>query len=98
MIKMNITWLIIASFILFVVALVWTLFIFKQEENKMKKYEEEGDTLEDQLKRSEEYEKRSLSSDVTLQIVIYSVFKVVFFFCLFIYFICLFYLILFYIF
>lgn len=82
---MNITWLIIISFILFVIALVWTLFIFKQEENKMKKYEEEGDTIEDQLKRSEEYEKRSLSSDVPLQIIIYGVFTVVFFIGLFIY-------------
>jgi len=82
---MNITWLIIASFILLIIAVVWTLLIFKQEEKKMKQYEQKGDTLEDQLKRSEEYEKRSLSSDVPLQIVIYSVFTVVFFIGLFIY-------------
>jgi len=82
---MDITWLIIASFILLIIAVVWTLLIFKQEEKKMKQYEQDGDTLEDQLKRSEEYEKRSLSSDVPLQIVIYSVFTVVFFIGLFIY-------------
>jgi len=76
---MHMTLLLIVSTVLVVVAIIWTLLIFKQEENKMKKYEEEGDTFEDQLRRSEEYEKRSLRSDVPLQIIIYSVFTVLFF-------------------
>lgn len=79
------TILIVISTILVIIALIWTLFIFKQEEDKMKKYEEDGDTAEDQLKRSEEYEKRSLSSGIPLQIIIYSVFTLVFFVALLIY-------------
>lgn len=82
---MNMTLLIVVSFILVIIALIWTLFIFKQEENQMKKYEEEGDTAEDELRRSEEYEKRSLSSDVPLQLIIYGVSTVLFFVALLIY-------------
>lgn len=82
---MNMTLLIIISFILVVIALIWTLVIFKQEENKMRKYEQEGDTLEDQLKRSEEYEASSLKDGVRLQIIIYSVFTLLFFIAFFIY-------------
>ena len=82
---MHMTLLLIVSTVLVVIAIIWTLIIFKQEENKMKKYEEEGDTLEDQLRRSEEYEKRSLRSDVPLQIIIYSVFTVLFFVAFLIY-------------
>lgn len=65
--------LIIFLFILFVAALVGTLFAFKQEENKMKKYEEEGVTPEDEIKRSLEYEKTSLKSNVPTQIWIYTI-------------------------
>ncbi|WP_164669255.1 hypothetical protein [Virgibacillus doumboii] len=65
--------LIILLAVLFIAALAGTLFAFKQEEKKMKKYEEEGDTIEDQLKRSHEYESSSLKSNVPLQIAIYSV-------------------------
>ncbi|MFD2628187.1 hypothetical protein [Oceanobacillus kapialis] len=39
----------------------------------MKKYEEDGDTIEDQLTRSLEYESASLKSNVRLQIWIYSI-------------------------
>ncbi|MEC5425156.1 hypothetical protein QGM71_16845 [Virgibacillus sp. C22-A2] len=59
--------------ILFIVALVGTLFAFKQEENKMKKYEKDGDTVEDELKRSLDYEKSSLKSNIPIQLWIYTV-------------------------
>ena len=74
---MNMTFLLTISAILVEIALVWTLVIFKQEENKMKKYEEEGDSLEDQMKRSQEYETKSLRSDIPLQLIIYAIFTVV---------------------
>jgi heme/copper-type cytochrome/quinol oxidase subunit 2 len=63
--------LIIFFIVLFVVALVATFAILKKEENKQKMYEEQGDTLEEEMKRSAEYENRSLKSDVPLQIWIY---------------------------
>nr|WP_245251246.1 hypothetical protein [Virgibacillus litoralis] len=53
--------------------MVGTLLVFKQEENKMKRYEEEGDTVEDQLRRSHEYESSSLKSNLPLQLIIYTV-------------------------
>ena len=45
---------------MFVIALIATLLILKKEENKLKQYEAEGDTNE--LKRSLEYETRSLKA------------------------------------
>ncbi|SFA85622.1 hypothetical protein SAMN04488072_102343 [Lentibacillus halodurans] len=65
--------LIILLVVLFIAALAGTLYAFKQEENKMKKYEEAGDTVEDQLRRSHEYESSSLKSNIPLQLVIYGV-------------------------
>ncbi|APC48832.1 hypothetical protein [Virgibacillus halodenitrificans] len=67
------TGLLLFLFVLFGVALWGTFYAFKQEEEKMKKYEEEGDTVEDQLKRSLEYEKSSLKSNVPIQIWIYTI-------------------------
>ncbi|MUV36319.1 hypothetical protein JNUCC1_00120 [Lentibacillus sp. JNUCC-1] len=65
------TGLIIFLVILFAVAVVGTLYAFKQEEKKMKQYEEEGDTPEEELKRSLDYEEESLRSNIPLQIAIY---------------------------
>lgn len=59
--------------VLFIAAIIGTFVAFKQEENKMKKYDEEGDTVEDQLRRSHEYESSSLKSNIPLQLIIYSV-------------------------
>lgn len=64
--------LIILLTVLFLALLIGTLLVFKQEEKKMKKYEEEGDTVEEQLRRSHEYESSSLKSNVPLQIGIYT--------------------------
>ncbi|ASK63697.1 hypothetical protein CFK37_16800 [Virgibacillus phasianinus] len=58
---------------LFVAALAGTIFAFKQEERKMKKYEAEGDTTADELRRSHEYETSSLKSNVPLLSSIYIV-------------------------
>ncbi|HLT55071.1 MAG TPA: hypothetical protein VK057_03100 [Bacillota bacterium] len=55
------SWLVIAA--LFVAAIL-TLIIFKEEERKMKKYEEEGDTAERELERSIKYEKTSLTLNI----------------------------------
>jgi nitrate reductase gamma subunit len=58
-------WLIIAIIaILCVIGLIATLMVMKQEESKMKHYEEEGNTAENELKRSLEYESKSISSNV----------------------------------
>lgn len=59
--------------ILFAAALFGTIFAFKQEENKMKKYEEEGDTIEDELRRSHEYETSSLKTNIPIMSGIYLV-------------------------
>ncbi|MEN1967102.1 hypothetical protein WMZ97_03390 [Lentibacillus sp. N15] len=65
--------LIVFLVVLCLAALLGTMLAFKQEEKKMKKYEEEGDSVEAQLKRSHDYETSSLKSNIPLQIVIYSV-------------------------
>jgi hypothetical protein len=57
-------WLIIFVIIVSVIGLVATLIVLKQEGAKMKKYEEEGDTAENELQRSLDYETKSLSSNV----------------------------------
>ncbi|WP_100011147.1 hypothetical protein [Lentibacillus sediminis] len=67
------TGLIVFLVVLFIAAVGGTFFAFRQEEKKMKKYEEEGETHEEELKRSLEYEKSSLSSNVPTQLWIYSV-------------------------
>ncbi|OZU90527.1 hypothetical protein CIL03_05105 [Virgibacillus indicus] len=65
------TGLLIFLTVLFIAALAGTFFAFKQEEKKMKQYEEEGQTEQDELKRSLEYETSSLKSNVPIQIWIY---------------------------
>lgn len=51
----------IITIITVIIALIATMYIFKQEENKAKKYETEGQTAENELKRSHEYETKSIS-------------------------------------
>jgi len=71
---MNMTiWLSIIMAIVTLIALIWTLYIFKQEENKMKKYETDGDTVKNEVNRSLEYETRSLKKNLPLQIWIYTI-------------------------
>jgi hypothetical protein len=65
--------LLIFFIILFIAAMIGTFYAFKQEENKMKKYEEEGVTPQDEIKRSLEYEKSSLKSNVPIQVWIYTI-------------------------
>ena len=67
-------WIVIAFIaVLCVIGLIATLMVIKQEESKMKQYEEEGDTAESQLKRSLEYESKSISSNVKSLSWIYAV-------------------------
>jgi len=74
MLDMNMTiWLSIIMAIVTLIALIWTLYIFKQEENKMKKYETDGDTVKNEVNRSLEYETRSLKKNLPLQIWIYTI-------------------------
>ncbi len=54
------------------IALGTTLFAFKQEENKLRRYEEEGDSPENERIRSSEYEVNSLKTNVPILIGIYS--------------------------
>ncbi|GAB3064326.1 hypothetical protein [Virgibacillus ainsalahensis] len=65
--------LIIVLILLSIFAIGGTFFAFKQEENKMKKYEKEGETVQDEIKRSLDYEESSLKSNVPIQIWIYSI-------------------------
>ncbi|GAA0595386.1 hypothetical protein GCM10009001_09370 [Virgibacillus siamensis] len=65
--------LIVLLVVLFVAALGGTVFVFRHEEKKMKQYEEEGDTVENELQRSREYETQSLKSNVPRLLWIYAV-------------------------
>ncbi|MGM8364323.1 hypothetical protein ACLIBG_02455 [Virgibacillus sp. W0181] len=64
-------WLLLVIALLFVIAMVVTFYAFKQEEQKMKRYEEEGDTVEDELRRSHEYEANSVQKYLPIQIWLY---------------------------
>lgn len=57
--------------LLFIVALAVTFYIFKKEEEKMRKLEVEGDTSSDELQRSIDYESNSLKSNVPILTWIY---------------------------
>lgn len=63
--------LIIFLIVLFVIAMWGTFYAFKQEDRKMKKYEDEGVTVEEELRRSNEYESSSLKTSLSVQIWIY---------------------------
>lgn len=65
------TGMIIFLIVLFVAAILGTFYAFKQEEKKMKKYEEEGVTVQEELQRSNDYETNSLKKSVPLQVWIY---------------------------
>lgn len=65
--------LIVFLVILFIFTLFVTLLIFKQEENKLKQYEQLGDTVENELRRSKEYETQSLKINVPILTWIYVV-------------------------
>ena len=71
-------WLIILLALLFILALVGTFMIFKEEEDKMKKHKEDGDTEEVYAKRSEDYEENWLKTGLKKQIVIYAVTTILF--------------------
>ncbi|QDP39028.1 hypothetical protein [Radiobacillus deserti] len=65
--------LIIILIILFILTLGGTLYVVRQEDQKLKQYEREGDSAEAQLKRSREYESSSLKSNVPILTIIYGV-------------------------
>lgn len=72
------TGLIIFFIVLFVITLGITFYAFRLEEKKMEQYEREGDTAEDELKRSHEYETRSLRTSMKVQIWYYFIAVAVF--------------------
>lgn len=51
--------------------MVLTLYAYRLEEKKMEKYEQESQSPEDELKRSHEYESRSLRTSMRVQIWYY---------------------------
>lgn len=63
--------LIVFLIILFAIAMFFTFFAFKQEERKMAQYKEAGDSVEDELKRSLEYESTSVKKYIPIQIWMY---------------------------
>jgi len=63
--------LIIFLIILFIITMALTLYAFRQEDMKIKKYEEEGDTVEDEIRRSHEYEATSVKKYLPIQVWIY---------------------------
>lgn len=65
--------LIVFLIILFIITMAMTFFAFKQEDMKIKKIKEEGNTIENELKRSYEYEKTSVKTYLPIQIWIYGI-------------------------
>lgn len=65
--------LIIFLGLLFIVTMAITLYAFFQEEKKLKKYEAEGDTVQNELRRSHEYEATSIKYHIPIQIWIYAI-------------------------
>jgi hypothetical protein len=65
--------LIISSLVLLIIAGVVTFYAFKQEEKKMKKYKEQHLTAKEARERSLEYEEKSVSSVIPLQIWTYGI-------------------------
>lgn len=65
--------LLISLIVLFIIAMLGTFYAFRQQDKTVEKYEEEGVTVEEELRRSNEYEKTSLNlkSGLSLQIWIY---------------------------
>lgn len=65
--------LIIFLSVLFIVTVVLTVYAFMQQEKQIKEYEEQGDTVSDELERSLEYEKKSIGYHMPVQVVFYLV-------------------------
>jgi len=65
--------LIIFLIVLFIIAMALTFYAFGQEEKKMKNIKEAGDTVEDQLQRSHDYESTSIRKYIPIQLWIYSI-------------------------
>ena len=66
-------WIIVLLVVILVIALIATLVILKKEENKLKQYEDEGDTVENELKRSHEYETKSLKRNIPSLLWVYAI-------------------------
>ncbi len=77
--------LIVFLILLFIVTMAITLYVFFQEEKKMKQYEAEGDTVENELRRSHEYEATSIKYHIPIQIWIYSITFIIIFIAFLIY-------------
>src|SRR5699024_9770561 len=69
--QMSIT-LILFLLIIFIVALAGTFIVLKEEENKMKKHKEDGDTAKENEQRSEESEEEWLKTGLRKQVIIYT--------------------------
>jgi|GEM_PF-2465437 len=59
--------------VLFVVTVILTVYAFMQQDKQIKQYEEQGDTVADQIERSLEYEKKSIGYHMPVQVVFYLV-------------------------
>ncbi|MFD1707674.1 hypothetical protein ACFSCZ_13165 [Siminovitchia sediminis] len=66
-------YMIIVSIIVCIAALVGTILVGRDVSRQLKQYEEEGDTLENELARSHAYEKTSLKYNVKRLSWIYAV-------------------------
>lgn len=67
------TGIIIFIIIFTIIAFVGTLVVMKNENDKVKEYEEKGETAKEELKRSHEYESKSLQSNIPILTAIYVV-------------------------
>jgi len=67
------TILIFGSLGLVVVAAIVTVIALKQEERKIKKYQTDVFSYEDELKRSQEYEENSIRNVIPIQLWMYGI-------------------------
>ncbi|HLR64068.1 MAG TPA: hypothetical protein VK075_01430 [Pseudogracilibacillus sp.] len=74
---MHIMSLIIGSLILSIIAGIITIYALKQEDRKIKQYQSEGHNPANDLKRSHDYEKESVSSVLPVQIWAYGICTVI---------------------
>lgn len=58
------TYMIVAGIVTMIAALVGTLLVGKDVNRQMKEYEEKGDTFQDELQRSHDYETTSLKYNI----------------------------------
>jgi len=65
--------LIVFLIVLFLITAALTVYAFLQQDKQIKQYEQQGDTVADEIERSLEYEKESIGYHMPVQVIFYLV-------------------------